>query len=248
MASAADRLKEYEKLFQQSQSYDTSKFQSDFEKAYNEATNYNKDLIDQKAQAIGQAQALPNQLREQYYSSPIRNPLAQEALISTRRGNITSDITGLTDLLQARGARYQDVLRKYLAAYENEASRARTAAENMWRQYQDQVQQDQFNRQLYKGSGSSDSTVSKLLKLLSGGDGDSDNPTNARQIKVQQLKAAIQNVRNVRDRMNDEQFNAAFRNILDTAAKNGLKISEQALWQQLGNDVGVPQTLRLILN
>lgn len=141
--TSAERMKEYERLFQESQSYNPAQFQSDFEKAYGEATNYNKDLIEQRSGAIGQAQAMPSQLREQYYSSAIRNPLAQEALIATQRGNITSDISRLTDLLEARGASYKDVLGKHLAAYQTDAERARTSAENAWRLYQDALAQEE---------------------------------------------------------------------------------------------------------
>lgn len=144
--TSAERMKEYERLFQESQSYNPAQFQSDFEKAYGEATNYNKDLIEQRSGAIGQAQAMPSQLREQYYSSAIRNPLAQEALIATQRGNITSDISRLTDLLEARGASYKDVLGKHLAAYQTDAERARTSAENAWRLYQDALAQEEAEK------------------------------------------------------------------------------------------------------
>lgn len=146
MATAADRLKEYEALFQKSQSYDPSKFQADFEKGYGEATNYNKDLIESRNKAVAEAQALPAQLREQYYSSPIRNPLAQEALIATRRGGATQDIANLGDLLNARGNKYQDILGKQLGAYQTSQQAAQTAAENMWRLYQDQLAQEEAAR------------------------------------------------------------------------------------------------------
>lgn len=162
MATAAERLKQYEDLFQRSQGYDTTKYQQDFEKAYNEAANYNKDLIEQKAGYISQAQALPSQMREQYYTSPIRNPLAQEALIDTRRGALTGDVNRIVDLLAARGARYQDVLGKHMAAYESEAQRAATAAENAWRLYQDALQQDQFNAQLRASRGGGGTTRPQL--------------------------------------------------------------------------------------
>lgn len=144
--TSAERLRQYEDIFNRSQQYDPSRFQSEFEKAYGEATNYNKDLIEQRSEAIGQAQALPAQLRQQYYSSAIRNPLAQEALIATRRGNITSDISRLTDLLGARGARYEDVLGKHLSAYQTDAERSRRDAENAWRLYQDVLAQEEAER------------------------------------------------------------------------------------------------------
>jgi type II secretory pathway pseudopilin PulG len=144
--TSAERLKQYEEIFNRSQQYDPSRFQSDFEKAYGEATNYNKDLIEQRSGAIGQAQALPAQLRQQYSQSAIRNPLAQEALIATQRGNVTSDISRLTDLLGARGARYEDVLGKHLSAYQTDAQRAQRDAENAWRLYQDALAQEEAQR------------------------------------------------------------------------------------------------------
>lgn len=146
MATAAERLKEYERLFKQSQSYDTNAFQNEYKKAYGEATNYNKGLIEERNRAISDAQALPAQLRDQYYSSPIRNPLAQEALIATRRGTATQDIANLQDLLAARGNRYQDVLSSALGVYQTAAQRAQTVAENQWRLYQDQLAQEEAAR------------------------------------------------------------------------------------------------------
>lgn len=144
--TSAERLRQYEDIFNRSQQYDPSRFQQDFEKSYGEATNYNKDLIEQRSGAIGQAQALPSQLRQQYYSSAIRNPLAQEALIATQRGNVTSDISRLTDLLNQRGARYEDVLGKHLSAYQTDAERSRRDAENAWRLYQDALAQEEAAR------------------------------------------------------------------------------------------------------
>lgn len=169
--TAAERLKQYEDLFAQSQAYNPATFQSDFEKAYGEATNYNKDLYDARAQAIGQAQALPNQLREQYYSSAIRNPLAQESLISTRRGNITSDIQSLTDFLGARGARYQDVLAKHLAAYQTSADQARMAAENAWRMYQDAAAREEAERQRRAAAAAAAARQRSLASLFGQGAG-----------------------------------------------------------------------------
>lgn len=172
MATAAERLKQYEDLFQRSQGYDTAKYQQDFEKAYNEAANYNKDLIEQKAGYISQAQALPSQMREQYYTSPIRNPLAQEALIATRRGALTGDVNRIVDLLAARGARYQDVLGKHLSAYESEAQRAATAAENAWRLYQDAQAQEEAARARAAARAAAQSfDLASLLQQPTGGDG-----------------------------------------------------------------------------
>lgn len=241
--TAAERLKQYEDLFAQSQAYNPATFQSDFEKAYGEATNYNKDLYDSRAQAIGQAQALPNQLREQYYSSAIRNPLAQESLISTRRGNITSDIQSLTDFLGARGARYQDVLGKHLAAYQTSADQARMAAENAWRMYQDRIQQDQFNAQLRKGSGGGmgGGDILRLLELLGGAGGSNK--------QIDPKEGFMQMVRDIADKRKTRtlptSIDKAHSDLMNKARELNLNVDPKALWQQLGNDVGVDMTLRL---
>ena len=145
--TAAERMKEYERLSQNLQQRATvPRYQQDFEKAYGEATNYNADLIGQRSDAIGRAQALPNELRQQYASSAIRNPLAQEALISTRRGNITSDISRLTDLLGARGSRFQDVLGKYTQGYQADLQAEQMALENQWRLYQDALAREEAEK------------------------------------------------------------------------------------------------------
>jgi hypothetical protein len=184
MATAAERLKQYEDLFQRSQGYDTAKYQQDFEKAYNEAANYNKDLIEQKAGYISQAQALPSQMREQYYTSPIRNPLAQEALIATRRGALTGDVNRIVDLLAARGARYQDVLGKHLSAYESEAQRAATAAENAWRLYQDAQAQEEAAR-----ARAAARALASLLQQPTGGAGvKTTTPINIQEARYDEFK------------------------------------------------------------
>lgn len=247
--TAAERMKQYEDLFAQSQAYNPAKFTQDFEKAYGEATNYNKDLYDERAGAIGQAQALPNQLREQYYSSAIRNPLAQESLISTRRGNLTSDITALTDFLGARGARYQDVLGKHLAGYQTSAEQARTAAENAWRMYQDSVQQDQFNRQLNRGTGGGGGPSSFEQMLMDYINGQNTTPQiqkSPMNTAQQKTLAAIQSLAQARKQGGlSKPIDYYVNNIVNQArTKFGLNLNPQAVWQQVGNDEG-PQSLSL---
>jgi uncharacterized protein YbjQ (UPF0145 family) len=169
--TSAERLKEYENLFKQSQSYNPAQFQQDFERSYGEATNYNKDLIESRNQAISQAQSLPAQLRQQYYSSPIRNPLAQEALISQQRGAITGDIANQSDLLDARGARYQDILGKQLGMYQTSAEQARTAAENAWRMYQDVLAQEEAEKARRAAAAAAASQSDIWDRLFGGGGG-----------------------------------------------------------------------------
>ena len=148
MATTAQRLAEYEELYKQAQQYDPNKFQNDFEKEYNEAVNYNKDLIDQQSSALGELQTVAPTLREKYMNTLISDPTAQMALIAQARQAPITQWSTASNLLNARGQRYQDILAKALGAYQTSAQQANTAAENAWRLYQDALQQDQFNAQL----------------------------------------------------------------------------------------------------
>lgn len=148
MATTAQRLAEYEDLYRQAQGYDPNKFQNEFEKEYNEKVNYNKDLIDQQSSALGELQTVAPTLREKYMNTLISDPTAQMALIAQARQAPITQWSTASNLLNARGQRYQDILGKALGGYQTSAQQANTAAENAWRLYQDALQQDQFNRQL----------------------------------------------------------------------------------------------------
>lgn len=153
MATTAQRLAEYEDLYRQAQQYDPNKFQSEFEREYNEAVNYNKDLIDQQSSALGELQTVAPTLREKYMNTLISDPTAQMALIAQARQAPITQWSTASNLLNARGQRYQDILAKALGAYQTSAQQANTAAENAWRLYQDALQQDQFNAQLRASRG-----------------------------------------------------------------------------------------------
>ena len=247
--TCAERLKEYEDLFTRTQAYNPATFQAGFEKDYGEATNYNKDLIDQRAAVVGEMQSLPAQLRAQYATSGIRNPLEQEALIAQRRGIQTADLNRLTDFLQARGSRYEDVLGKHLQGYLADQSAAERAAENAWRMYQDAMSQDQYReqmeleRQKLARSGSTggvvDNSFAKILEAFLGGGQQQLTPQ-------QQVMDMIQQVYTKRKTSNIEnQMNQEHANIMNQARSLGLNIDPTALWQRLGNDIGRPQTLIL---
>ena len=166
MSTTAERLAEYEELYRKAQQYDPNRYQQEFEKAYGEATNYNKDLIEQQAQALGEVQAVAPTLRERYMNTLITDPTAQMALIAqARQAPITSYGTA-ANLLNARGQRYQDILAKALGGYQTSAEQANTAAENAWRLYQDAVQQDQFNAQLRASRGGGGTSAIDLLSAL----------------------------------------------------------------------------------
>jgi len=148
MATTAQRLAEYEELYKKAQGYDPNKFRNDFEREYNEAVNYNKDLIEQQSGALGELQTVAPTLREKYMNTLISDPTAQMALIAQARQAPITQWSTASNLLNARGQRYQDILGKALGAYQTSANQANIAAENAWRLYQDALQQDQFNRQL----------------------------------------------------------------------------------------------------
>lgn len=146
MATSADKLREYEQLFQQSQAYDPARFASEFEKAYGEATNYNKDLIDQQASSIGRLQAVAPEMSQRYSTSLIKDPTAQRALIAQAREMPITDYTSAVNLLGQRGQRYADIFGKASNQYNSDATRAQTAAENAWRLYQDILAQEEAAR------------------------------------------------------------------------------------------------------
>lgn len=149
MATSEERLKQYEDLFEKSRQYDMGKFQNEFERAYGETTGYNKDLIEQQAQALGELQSVAPTLRERYANTLITDPTKQMALIAQARQSPITSWGTAANLLTARGQRYEDILGKALGAYQTEAQRAQTDAENAWRLYQDAIAREEAAR----GSG-----------------------------------------------------------------------------------------------
>ena len=107
-----------------------------------------KTLINQQSTALGQLQSVAPTLRQKYANSLITNPTDQMALIAQARQAPLMDYSNAVNLLSARGNKYQDILGKALGGYQTSANQANTIAENLWRLYQDALQQDQFNAQL----------------------------------------------------------------------------------------------------
>ena len=250
MSTTAERLAEYEELYRKAQQYDPNRYQQEFEKAYGEATNYNKDLIEQQAQALGEVQAVAPTLRERYMNTLITDPTAQMALIAqARQAPITSYGTA-ANLLNARGQRYQDILNKALGGYQTSAEQANIAAENAWRLYQDAVQQQQFQQQLRKSGTPAPAglSVEDIIKLIGGGGTNTTevDPTAQAQQKV---LASINNIKQLRKTKNIENKMPQYHKEIMNQAKNlGLNLSSEALWQQLGNTPKNPyQTYNLFL-
>lgn len=147
--SANQLLKEYKQ-------YNMPGFINQLEKQYGERTNYNKDLIEQENRLTQDQLALPAQLRNEYYASPIRNALAQESLIAGRQANVGSQLGTVTDLLNARKQQYADILGKATSTYQMNM-------ENAWRLYQDAVQREQFNRSQGGGGGNAGGSILEAL-------------------------------------------------------------------------------------
>lgn len=230
--ASQDYLKKYQKAFNTAQGYDVNKFAGQLEKAYNERTGYNKDLIEQQNTLQAEAQAIPGQLREQYYQSAIRNPLAQESLIAGRQANVRGQLGTVTDLLNARGQQFSDILGKATSAYQTDAQRAQTQAENLWRQYQDQIQQQQFWASRPKGDAGLDA---KALKAMQ------------QQQNKQTLLEQIQQIQQARGTQNIEsQLPQIHKNLQLWARANGVPIDSESLWVALGNTPKVGYNQKLL--
>lgn len=169
MATSAERLKQYEDLFEQSQAYDPSRFQQDFERAYGEATEYNKDLINQQSEALGNLQAVAPELRQKYSQTLIKDPTLQRSLIAQARQAPITDYSNAVNLLGQRGQRYSDILSSALGGYQTSAQRAQTAAENAWRLYQDQLAQEQAARARAAAAASQGPSIAEIIAGLTGG-------------------------------------------------------------------------------
>jgi len=243
MASTQDRLAQYEDLFAKSQQYDTNKFNQDFKKAYGEATNYNQDLIKQQAQSMGDLQAVAPTERERYSDSLITDPTAQRALIAQARQDPIERYATSSNLLNARGNKYSDILGTALGGYETAANQANTAAENQWRLYQDAVSQDQFSRQMAKGSGgssSSNTTLEALLGLLTGEDTTTTTPTqtvkpSTREV-VDFLYSEADRIKNLRGQQNiEDKMDTIHSGIIAKGREYGIAVDPIELWRRLGN-------------
>jgi hypothetical protein len=117
-------------------------FSSTLEKLIGEKTNYNADLIKQQQALQEQNYSLPAQLRAQYASSPIRNPLEMENLIAQRRANVGQQLGTTTGLLNARGQGLSSLLNQGLQAYQGNVSAAQAAAESALQQEQLAMQRE----------------------------------------------------------------------------------------------------------
>jgi len=174
MATSAERLAQYEDLFNTSQAFNPAQFQQDFEKAYGEKTNYNKDLIEQQSGALGQLQAVAPELRQRYSNTLIKDPTLQRSLIAQARQAPIADYSTAVNLLGQRGQRYADVLQSALGGYQTSANQAQTAAESAWRMYESQVAQEEAARARAAAAANRGPSLEEIIASLTGG-GDIDD-------------------------------------------------------------------------
>jgi len=148
MATSSQYLTGYEKAQKRYQDLVTGQgtFTDLVKKKLGETTNYNKDLLEQQNRLAEEQLSLPSQLRAEFASGPIRNPLTQESIIQGRQSNVGSSLGSVSDLLAARGQREQDILSGAATQYGTQLQGAGTAAENAWRLYQDRLAQEEAAR------------------------------------------------------------------------------------------------------
>jgi hypothetical protein len=116
---------------------------ADLQKAIDEKTNYNKDLIEQKNALQQEQYSTPAQLRQAYYESAIRNPLEQENLIAGRLASTGTRLGTTVDLLNNRGQQRSDILNQFNALLNARQQARQTSAESMYRLYQDELAQEE---------------------------------------------------------------------------------------------------------
>ena len=250
MSTTEQRFAEYEEALKKAQSYDLNAFQNTFQKDYGEATKYNQDLINQQSTALGQLQSVAPTLRQKYANSLITNPTDQMALIAQARQAPLMDYSNAVNLLSARGNKYQDILGKALGGYQTSANQANTNAENLWRLYQDAVQQDQFNAQLRasRTPAPTDNGMADILKMFLGQGEETPAPVDQSILNKQKVLDSINSIKALRSTKNIErQMPAYYKEILNQAKQLGINVNTEALWQQLGNKISSPQTLKLFL-
>ena len=199
MATTEERMRQYEDLFAKAQQYDPNKFQNEFEKTYGETTNYNQDLIQEQARAMGELQTVAPTLREKYMNTLVTDPTKQMALIAQARQAPITQWGTAANLLTQRGNRYQDILGKALGGYQTSAGQANTAAENAWRLYQDALQQDQFNAQL-RNSGGGGGGGFNLSDLFST---ESQVPTQTTKPRTYEIPAGTTRANNITNTVQD---------------------------------------------
>lgn len=155
MATASQKLKEYEKTYNSyvERTGNLGKYEESLRKEITDKTNGNQDLIDRERESSQELMALPSQLRAQFFNSNIRNPLLQEAVIGDRRGSVMSGLNALQSSRESRNMRFEDILNNTMKKENADLERQRLSAEGLYKLYETLQQQENFNRQMARGSG-----------------------------------------------------------------------------------------------
>jgi hypothetical protein len=178
--ASSDYLAKYQKLFADAQSYDPNKFTDMFNKQYGETNNFNADLIAQKNQEQQAMYSAPAEQRAALMGTAITDPTAINAALTQAQATRQAQYGSSVDLLNARGQKQSDILGKALGAYTQGGTNAQNAAEAMWRTYQDQVQQEQFQKQL-------NATLAAIPDYGTGGGGDTGGGDGGGEIPVERF-------------------------------------------------------------
>lgn len=202
------------------------KFKEMLEKAYNEKTEYNKDLIEQKNQLQNQLYSEPARLREEYYSSPIRNALTQENLIGQRLGETSSRLGTITDLLNARGQQYQNILGQGQARYQADLEALKLSADQqLQKEAEERARALAAASRGYGGGGSAGDTEADFWNTVSATA--EERTANWPRWEGSAGSPGI--------------IDAKHRELMSYARSMGINVSEQELWNYLGNPNSVPK-------
>ena len=97
-----------------------------------EQNNYNKDLISEQNRLLERQLSLPTELRNEYATSAIKNPLTYENIVQQRASNVGSELGTVNDLLSARQQEQDAIVNAALEAYktyaDTQAQRASASA------------------------------------------------------------------------------------------------------------------------
>jgi hypothetical protein len=159
-------------------------FKDQLDAAVNEKTQGNKDLYDKRAAIESDLRAMPNEMRNEFSTGNIRNPLNQEALISRRQGTLQSSLGSTLDQLKERKTFFGDILDKVLGGYDNDAKMLEMSTNKAREDYMTDLQQENLAKQmaqqerlakLARGGGGPTASLDELLKSVQGGNNSTNN-------------------------------------------------------------------------
>ncbi len=171
-----------------------------------EKANYNKDLIDEKNSLEGELISAPNEFREALRNTAIRDPFAREQFVTNRLGGLRSGLGTVTDLLNARGQQFSNVVGQATNQYAQEQAAAQAAAARAAAAARYNQQREDMLRQEKKDDMSA--------------------------LREGALAFAI---RRGEEDYAGGGANATFKALMGQAQDNNLGITSEELWQMMGN-------------